>query len=221
VFYPTIGAHHYEFTPLPWWFQSLAIVFSVGMLVPVWAGSGNFFLTMRGRWSIVRRSYALPFVVVGIAYYFLGSTEGTFEALRSLQAIWHLTNFTVGHSHATMYGFITFLAWGGIYALLPRATGKEPNRIAVGIHFWFALIGVTGYVLVLSAAGTVQGLDWVAGNPFIASVEAAQPYWLGRAVSGTLMFLAHVVFAYNVWRMTLAPAPAEQPKPKAAVGVPA
>ena len=67
VFYPMIGAHHYEFSPLPWWFQTLAIVFSVGMLVPVWAGSGNFFLTMRGRWAIVRRSYALPFFFVGIA----------------------------------------------------------------------------------------------------------------------------------------------------------
>jgi cytochrome c oxidase cbb3-type subunit I len=219
VFYPIIGAHHYEFTPLPWWFQSLAIVFSVGMLVPVWAGSGNFFLTIRGRWSMVRRSYALPFLVVGIAYYFLGSTQGTFEALRSLQAIWHLTSYTVGHSHATMYGFITFLTWGGIYALLPRATGREPDRIAVGMHFWFALIGVTGYVLVLSGAGTAQGLTWAAGDPFIASVEAAQPFWLGRAVSGTMMFLAHIIFAYNVWRMTLAPLPVA--KHDVAVGVPA
>jgi cytochrome c oxidase cbb3-type subunit 1 len=100
VFYPVIGAHHYEFTPLPWWLQTLAIVFSVGMLVPVWAGTGNFWLTMRGRWGTVRRSYALPFLAAGVVYYFVGSTQGTIEALRSLQNIWHLTNFTVGHSHA-------------------------------------------------------------------------------------------------------------------------
>ena len=176
------------------------------MLVPVWAGSGNFALTMRGRWGTVRRSYALPFIVVGVAYYFAGSTQGTVEAFRSLQAIWHLTNYTVGHSHATMYGFITFIAWGGIYALLPRATGKEPSRVAVGMHFWFATIGVTVYVVVLSIAGTQQGIAWANGDPFIASVEAAAPFWLGRAVSGTMMFVAHVVFAYNVWRMTVAPA---------------
>jgi cytochrome c oxidase cbb3-type subunit 1 len=205
VFYPVIGAHHYLFSPLPWWFQTLAIVFSVGMLVPVWAGSGNFALTLRGRWSSVRRSYALPFLVVGIAYYFLGSTQGTVEAFRSLQAIWHLTNYTVGHSHATMYGFITFIAWGAVYALLPRATEKEPPQLWVGIHFWLALIGVTVYVGVLSIAGTEQGLTWANGDPFIASVEAAAPYWLARAVSGTMMFLAHLVFAYNVYVMTLAP----------------
>lgn len=207
VFYPIIGAHHYEFSPLPWWLQTLAIVFSVGMLVPVWAGSGNFALTIRGRWSIVRRSYALPFLVTGIAFYFLGSMQGTIEALRSLQNIWHLTSFTVGHSHATMYGFITFAAWGGVYALLPRATGREPNHLAVGIHFWLALIGVIIYVGTLSIAGTIQGLTWAAGDPFIASVQAAQPLWLGRAIGGSMMFLSHLVFAYNVWKMTLAPAP--------------
>ena len=204
-FYPVIGAHHYEFTPLPWWFQTLAIVFSVGMLVPVWAGTGNFFLTMRWQWETVRRSYALPFIVVGVAYYFLGSTQGTVEALRSLQTIWHLTNYTVGHSHATMYGFITFIAWGGIYALLPRATGKRPPVLATGAHFWCATVGVTAYVVFLSVGGTEQGLAWAAGDPFIASVEAAAPYWAGRAVAGLFMFLAHVIFAYNVYMMTLGP----------------
>lgn len=218
VFYPVIGAHHYEFSPLPWWFQTLAIVFSVGMLVPVWAGSGNFALTLRGRWSSVRRSYALPFLVVGIAYYFVGSTQGTIEAFRSLQAIWHLTNFTVGHSHATMYGFITFIAWGAIYALVPRATEKEPPPLWVGVHFWLAFVGVTVYVALLSIAGTEQGLTWANGDPFIASVEAAAPYWLGRAVSGTMMFLSHCVFAYNVYTMTIAPHRVAAP---AAAGAPA
>jgi cytochrome c oxidase cbb3-type subunit 1 len=205
IFYPVIGAHHFEYSPLPWWFQTLAIVFSVGMLVPVWSGTANFGLTMRGHAEAIRRSYALPFIVVGVAYYFLGSTQGTVEAFRSLQSIWHFTNYTIGHSHATMYGFITFIAWGAVYALLPRATGKRPSAVATGLHFWCATIGVTFYVISLSIAGTLQGLTWAAGNPLIASVEAAAPYWLGRAVAGCLMFLAHLIFAYNVYLMTIAP----------------
>ncbi len=104
-----------------------------------------------------------------------------------------------------MYGFITFIAWGAIYALLPRATGKRPSIIATGLHFWFATVGVTAYVVFLSIGGTEQGLRWAAGDPFIASVEAAAPYWLGRAVAGSLMFLAHIIFAYNVFLMTIGP----------------
>ncbi|MGH8313132.1 MAG: cbb3-type cytochrome c oxidase subunit I, partial [Gammaproteobacteria bacterium] len=126
IFYPIIGSHHFLFSPLPWWLQTIAIVFSVAMLVPVWAGSANYLLTMRGRPERLYRSPAM-FVLVGVLGYLIGSSQGTVEAFRSLQQIWHLTNFTVGHSHLTMYGFITFVIWGGVYGLLPRITGKQAN----------------------------------------------------------------------------------------------
>jgi cytochrome c oxidase cbb3-type subunit 1 len=158
----------------------------------------------------------LPFLATGIIYYLLGSTEGTFEALRTAQAYWHFTSFTVGHSHATMYGFITFIIWGGVYALLPLATGKQPSLLMAGVHFWFALVGVTLYVLVLSVGGTIQGIDWASGNPFISSVEAAAPFWLARALGGSMMFVAHLVFAYNVYVMIATKQPALQPKAQAA-----
>ena len=131
VFYPIIGAHHFLFSPLPWWLQTTAIVFSVAMLVPVWGGSANFLLTMRGRVRDLAHSYPLMFIFVGVIGYLVGSTQGTFEAFRSLQEVWHLTNFTVGHSHLTMYGFVTFAIWGGVYALLPLATGKAPGRLGL------------------------------------------------------------------------------------------
>ncbi len=143
--------------------------------------------------------------------------QGTFEALRSLQRVWHLTNFTVGHSHLTMYAFVTFAIWGGIYALLPRATGKQPYNLAVGMHFWLLAVGVAIYVLALSAGGTVQGLDWMRGVAFIQSVADTAPYWLWRAIGGSLMFLGHLVFAWNVWTMTYGRSRAAAPAASAAV----
>ena len=202
IFYPIIGAHHFLFSPLPWWLQTTAIVFSVAMLVPVWGGSTNLLLTMRGRVRDMTHSYPLMFIFVGVIGYLLGSTQGTLEAFRSLQEVWHLTNFTVGHSHLTMYGFVTFAIWGGIYALLPLATGKEPQRLGIALHFWMALVGSFIYVIALSIGGTVQGLDWIHGLPFIQSVIDMQSYWVWRGVGGSLMLLSHVVFAWNVWRMT-------------------
>lgn len=201
AFYPLLGAHHFLFSPLPWWLQTTAIVASVAMLVPVLGGSANFLLTLRGQEDWIHRSPAV-FIVVGVFGYLLGSTQGTVEALRTMQRVWHLTNFTVGHSHLTMYGFVTFGIWGGIYALLPRATGKQPYNLAMGIHFWLAFIGVSIYVVALSIGGTLQGLDWIQGVPFIQSVVTQAPYWLWRAIGGVLMFLSHLVFAFNVWTMT-------------------
>jgi cytochrome c oxidase cbb3-type subunit 1 len=205
VFYPIIGAHHFLFSPLPWWLQTTAIVFSVAMLVPVWGGSANFLLTMRGRLRDLVHSYALMFIFVGVIGYLVGSTEGTLEAFRSLQEVWHLTNFTVGHSHLTMYGFVTFATWGGVYALLPLATGKAPGQLALSLHFWMAVVGSFIYVISLSIGGTIQGLDWIHGLPFIQSVVDIQAYWVWRGIGGVLMFLSHIVFAWNVWRMSFGP----------------
>ena len=105
-----------------------------------------------------------------------------------------------------MYGFITFAVWGGVYALLPRATGKYPSQLATGLHFWLATLGVAIYVLSLSLSlsigATEQGLDWVRGAPFIQSVVDQAPYWLWRTIGGVLMFGGHLVFAGNVWHMT-------------------
>lgn len=202
AFYPILGAHHFLFSPLPWWLQTTAIVASVAMLVPVWGGSANFLLTMRGRVRDMVTSYPLLFIFVGVLGYLGGSTQGTLEAFRSLQELWHMTNFTVGHSHFTMYGFVSFAIWGGIYALLPQATGKRPGQLGLAVHFWTALVGSFIYVISLSIAGTIQGLDWINGLPFIQSVIDMQDYYVWRGIGGVLMYVSHVAFAWNVWKMT-------------------
>jgi len=201
IFYTMIGAHHFVFSPIPWWLQTVAIIFSVCMFIPVFAGTGNFLLTMRGSERTIARSYTLPFILVGVIYYFIGSGQGTVEAFRSMNALWHLTNFTVAHSHMTMYGFISFLVWGGTYGLLPRLTGNEPSHLLVGMHFWFAFIGLLIYGVALMVGGTQQGHSWISGAPFIESVKLMSSYWLLRAVGGSLMLLSQVLFAFNVWRM--------------------
>lgn len=201
VFYTLIGSHHFVFSPIPWWLQTIGIVFSFGMVITLAAGTGNFLMTMKGSGRVIRRSYSLPFILVGTLSYFIFSFQGSLEALRSLNEIWHFTNFTVAHSHQTMYGFVAFLLWGAIYGLLPRLTGNEPSRVSVGVHFWFALVGMLLYTTPLMIGGTLQGLSWIEGNAFIDSVILMAPHWLWRAIGGSLMFLSHIIFAVNLYRM--------------------
>jgi cytochrome c oxidase cbb3-type subunit I len=201
LFYTMIGAHHFVFSPTPWSLQTVAIVFSIGMIVPVVAGTANFLLTMRGDFSRIADSYALPFIFIGVIMYFTASMQGTLEAFRSLNTVWHFTDFTVAHSHMAMYGFVSFCMWGGIYGLIPRLTGNHPPLTLVGIHFWFAVIGLTIYAVALMVGGTERGLSWIHGAPFIDSVALMSPFWTARMIGGTLMFLSHLLFGYNVWRM--------------------
>ncbi len=201
LFYTLIGSHHFIFSPIAWWLQTTAILFSVGMMVPVWSSFGNFFLTAKGSWHKVKRSYAIIFLMVGIWGYALSSSQGTIEAFRSANIYWHFTNFTVGHSHLAMYGFVAFCIWGAIYGLLPRITGNKPSEAAIGLHFWLSFIGGSLYVIAVSIAGILQGISWVQGESFIASVDAAAPMWLWRSIGGFMMVAGHIVFIINLWYM--------------------
>lgn len=200
-FYTVIGTHHFVFSAIPWSLQTVAIVGSVGMVIPVAAGTTNFLLTFRGNFHKVAGSYTLPFFLVGVVFYFTGSLQGTAEAFRSTNLIWHFTDFTVAHSHLTMYGIITFLLWACIYSVVPRLTGREPPHATVGAHFWLALVGLLFYSIPLMLGGTLRGVAWLGNAPFMETVVLMAPYWLWRAIGGTLMWMSHLVFAYNMWRM--------------------
>ncbi len=201
IFYTVIGTHHFVFSSIPWSLQTIAIVGSMGMVIPVVAGTTNFLMTFKGDFNKIAGSYTLPFYLVGIVFYFTGSFQGTAEAFRYTNLLWHFTDFTVAHSHITMYGIIAFLLWGSIYAVVPRLTGKEPSQTLVGAHFWMAFVGLLLYSVPLMIGGTLRGLMWMDGKPFMESVTMMFPYWLWRAIGGTMMWLSHLIFAYNFYRM--------------------
>ncbi|HTN19878.1 MAG TPA: cbb3-type cytochrome c oxidase subunit I [Pelobium sp.] len=201
LFYTVIGTHHFIFSAIPWWLQTTAIIGSVGMLIPVAAGTTNFLMTMRGNFHKVGSSYTLPFYLVAIIFYFTGSFQGTAEAFRSANLYWHFTDFTVAHSHLTMYGIIAFFLWAFVYTLVPRLTGKEPTHALVGAHFWMALIGMLFYTVPLMIGSTLRGVEWMEGKPFIDTVANMAPYWVWRAIGGSLMWASHLIFAYNLYTM--------------------
>lgn len=201
LFYTVIGTHHFIFSAIPWWLQTTAIIGSMGMLIPVAAGTTNFLMTMKGNFHKIGSSYTLPFYLVGIIFYFTGSFQGTAEAFRSANLYWHFTDFTVAHSHITMYGIIAFMLWAFIYTLVPRLTGKEPRHGLVGAHFWMAFIGLLFYTIPLMIGSTLRGIAWQDGQPFIDTVIAMAPYWLWRAIGGSLMWASHLIFAYNLYFM--------------------
>lgn len=201
LFYTLIGTHHFVFSPIPWWLQTVAIFGSMGMVIPVVAGTTNFLMTFKNGWYKLADSYTLPFFLVGIIFYFTGSLQGTAEAFRSTNLIWHFTDFTVAHSHLTMYGIISFFLWACIYTIVPRFTQNEAPQWAVGAHFWLALIGLLFYTVPLMYGSTLKGQMWIEGKPFIESVVHMAPHWLWRAIGGSLMWISHIFFAYNVYKM--------------------
>ncbi len=201
LFYTLIGTHHYMFTAVPDWLENTALIFSVAMMVPVFASAGNFLLTMKGEKVAIQQSYSLPFLLVGVIGYILASAQGTYQSLRVVQDGLHLTHDTGGHSHVAMYCFVSFLLWGSIYGLVPRITGREPPVRLVGAHFWLAFAGGMIMVVSLCLGGAEQGAVSVRGEPFMDGVRVVKPYMVWRVVGGCLMAVAHLISAVAIYAM--------------------
>lgn len=206
--YVWTGAHHMLHGPISQWLQTIAIVFSVMLLIPVWAVVYNFFATMRGQWDQMRNNVELKFLMTGVVFYLLTCFQGPMHSLRSVNAIVSKTDWIPGHAHMAVLGAFSFFAIAGCYYTVPRIFRKALYSDALANwSYWLFLTGGVGFFVTLWLGGFWQGWQWNnPAIPFIDTVIALQPVWLVRFFSGVLMFGGIVAFAYNILATMIAPA---------------
>lgn len=207
-FYMWVGSHHLHYTALPHWVQTLGMTFSVMLLVPSWASAGNALMTLNGAWHRVRDDATLRFMFVAAVFYGLSTFEGSFMAIRPVNALSHYTDWTVGHVHSGALGWLAMITFGAFYYLVPSLWGRQnmySSRL-VEWHFWLALAGLLTYVFSLWNAGLTQGLMWRTYNEagtlnysFIQSMEAMRPYYFARFIGGALFLTGFIIGAVNIW----------------------
>jgi cytochrome c oxidase cbb3-type subunit 1 len=187
-FYPFVGIHHYLYSPIADWAETIAIVSSMMLIVPVWTVLQNFFGTMVGRWSEIGHNLPAKFLIVGSVMYLVGCFQGSVEALRSLQEPTHFTDFVVAHSHLTIFG--TFILWalaGALY-VWPRLAGVPLAAFRLANWgFWLITLGIGSMGAVLSAQGLLQGFMLMSGAEFVDTVATIRPYWWVRTLTGLSM----------------------------------
>ena len=198
--YVWTGAHHMLHGPISQWLQTISIVFSVMLLIPVWAVVYNFFATMRGQWDQLRDNVSLKFLMSGVVFYLLTCFQGPMHSLRSVNAIVSKTDWIPGHAHMAVLGAFSFFAIAGSYYVVPRIfKTKLFSESLANWSFWLFLVGGLGFFVTLWLGGVWQGWQWNnPAIPFIDTVVALQPVWLVRFFSGILMFGGIVTFAYNI-----------------------
>jgi len=202
LFYPLTGAHHYLFSPIDTWVQTIAIMASMMLIMPVWTVITNQVGTMKGKWHMLSSSVEVKFLVLGAVFYVITCFQGPTQALRSMQQITHFTDWVVGHAHLAIFGVFTMWAWAGSYFVWPKLTGRKIySKSLAGWHFWLSLLGFSIMALVLWAAGLVQGgmLNLPSNVAFIDTVKVLGPMWLIRSIGGWLMIAGAACFVYNMY----------------------
>ena len=201
------GPHHLLYTSLPDWAQSLGTVFSLMLIAPSWGGMLNGLLTLRGVWDKVRQEPILKFMVVAVTAYGMSTFEGPMLSIKSVNAISHFTDWTIGHVHIGTLGWNGFLTFGILYWLLPKifSTPLYSTKLA-NIHFWVGTMGILFYAIPLYWAGWTQSLMWKQFTPdgflqygnFLETVTQILPMYTLRAVGGTLYFAGVLIMVYNL-----------------------
>jgi len=201
------GPHHLHYTALPEWTQSLGMVFSLILLAPSWGGMINGIMTLSGAWHKLRDDPILKFLIVSLSFYGMSTFEGPMMSIKTVNALSHYTDWTVGHVHSGALGWVAFISIGSMYYLIPRMFGKTEmwSIRLITVHFWTATIGVVLYIAAMWIAGVMQGLMWRAVNPdgtltyaFVQSVKDTYPFYAIRLLGGTLFLGGMLLMAWNV-----------------------
>ncbi len=212
------GPHHLHYTALPDWAQSLGMVMSLILLAPSWGGMINGMMTLSGAWHKLRTDPILRFLVVALAFYGMSTFEGPMMAIKTVNALSHYTDWTIGHVHAGALGWVAMISIGSLYHMIPKIFGRE-EMYSVGlinVHFWLATVGTVLYIVSMWVNGITQGLMWRAVNvdgtltySFVEALEASHPGFIVRLIGGLFFLIGMLLMGYNVWRTIRASQPAE------------
>ena len=210
--YMWAGPHHLHYTALPDWAQSLGMVFSLILLAPSWGGMINGIMTLSGAWHKLRSDPILKFLVVSLSFYGMSTFEGPMMSIKTVNALSHYTDWTVGHVHSGALGWVGLVSMGSIYYLIPRLSGKKEmwSVKLIEWHFWTATIGIVLYIASMWIAGVMQGLMWRAVNTdgtltytFVEGVKATFPYYVIRVSGGALYLGGMLMMAFNVFKTVI------------------
>ena len=207
--YMWAGPHHLHYTALPDWTQSVGMIFSLILLAPSWGGMINGIMTLSGAWHKLRDDPILKFLITSLSFYGMSTFEGPMMSIKTVNALSHYTDWTVGHVHSGALGWVAMVSIGSIYYLLPRLFGKKEmySTALVTTHFWIATIGTVLYIASMWIAGVMQGLMWRAVNTdgtlaysFVESVKGSYPFWAIRWLGGVLFLVGMLIMAYNMFK---------------------
>ena len=223
--YVWAGPHHLHYTSLPDWAQSLGMVMSLVLLAPSWGGMINGIMTLSGAWDKLRTDPILKFLIVSLSFYGMSTFEGPMMSIKTVNALSHNTDWTIGHVHSGALGWVAMVSIGAMYHLIPLLYGRDQGQMysvkLINLHFWLATLGTVLYIASMWVNGLLQGLMWRATSvdgtltySFAETVEASYPGHYVRFIGGAIFLLGMLIMAFNVYktvrgeRRDEAPAPA-------------
>ena len=200
------GGHHLLFSTVPDWIQTMGSVFSVILILPSWGSAINMLLTLKGEWQQVASSPMIKFLLLASTFYMFSTLEGPVQAVKSVNAIAHFTDWIPGHVHDGTLGWVAFMIIASTLHMTPRIFKREIySKSLLTAQFWIQTLGIVFYFTSMWIAGITQGMMWRShdeyGNlaySFMDTVNVLHPYYTLRGIGGLLFVVGVFMWAYNI-----------------------
>lgn len=198
-FYPLQGIHHFLYTPIPMFLQYGAVISTIAIEFVVATVVINFIGTLWGDGRQIVTNLPLRWFYTGMIMYFITCFQCALQVTLTFQKLIHFTDWVVGHAHLVMFGVFTQWIFGFMTYLFPRLLGRPwASRKLLEWHFWLSSVGVFLMFLDLTMAGLFQGWYWAGMQPWEASVDGSQGFWMVRVFAGLMIFGGFLCFLQNL-----------------------
>jgi cytochrome c oxidase cbb3-type subunit 1 len=176
---------------------SVGVAASVMMIIPALAVALNLHFTLDGHYEPMNWSPALRFIITGVSMLVFTWILTALNSLPSVNVVTNFSDVTRGLNLLGYYGFFSMTAFGAIYYIVPRLTGKEwPSACLISWHYWLATTGIIFGVSVLVLGGLIQGFALQdVGVTFKSSMDFVTPFRLMAALAALLIVGANLAFA--------------------------
>ena len=163
---------------------------------------------MKGEWGQLQENPLIKFMILASTFYMFSTLEGPIQAIKSVNALAHFTDWIPGHVHDGTLGWVGFMIISSIFHMAPRMFKKEIySKKLTEAQFWIQTTGIVLYFSSMWIAGITQGMMWRAtdqygnlANRFIYTVNLLLPYYTIKAIGGSLYLIGVFMWAYNIFK---------------------
>ncbi len=215
------------------WLETIGVIFSIVLFLPLVVIVTDLIHGMRGAWSNVRDRASLRFLMVGIVMLGVYALFNLLQSLRASSAVVGFTDWVAALEILLLLGPFTFILIGLMRVAAPDLFGGSagPSRLGYSL----AALGVAITVGAMAIAGLQTGFTWAGaansaefvntGDGWVSTVAPLAGNYViqlvGLVIAAVGLMMGAVAAIRNRAESLAAdPIPAAEPEPELALDVP-
>jgi len=159
------GSAELTYTAIPDWLETIGVMFSMALLLPVATIVVDIMHAVRGRTADMsdRDRYSLNLIYLGLGLFAALPVLNLMQALRASGGVVGFTDWVYGVEVVALLGAFSAWLFAYVYHVAPPMVTKDAVRVQRW-HLRFTVLGLALAVFAMLLGGLVAGFTWAGGE---------------------------------------------------------